>query len=614
MPSEFLLIITDTPAQADRLAQALAQNAGPPCHSCTPAQAAHLIRQNPPLTVVLDACRHEAGVAFARTLRAQFQDVPLVLLVEPNFDMADFPGGIAAPVAVISQPFGPAELRQAIDTVLAQRAAPLTKQPSVLTSDKPLAAGGTEPSNPAAPTRLLTWLVRAALGAVGLVFVAAIVLPALGLPGLREWWKADSGKSSSAEDRKPTAQLVSDRADALRVPLNVVRRLEIQTAEVRPAREPRTLLLPGSLAVSSNRLARVHARFAGEVAEIGHTTVPAEEGARTSKFRPVDGGDRVTKGQLLAVVFSKDLGEKKSELVDSLSRLQLDQDTLRRLEELFQKNAIPERSLREQQRTVEADRIAVDRVERTLRSWRLTNAEIEALRLEARQLGTPQAAKGAAHFADWARVEVRAPFDGVILERNLALGDIIDTTNDLFKIADLTELTVWAHIYEEDLPLLLAQPRPITWHIRVQADPTIPPQAGTVEYVGEIIDPNQHTALVSGLLPNPGRRFRAGQFIEATVAVPPPPGVLAIPASALLEDGWECVVFVQPVADEPVYELRPVVVDWRERDVVHIAPRGGKRGQPAAAGAALRPGDRVVTAGAVELRQALEDLRATGKR
>jgi len=51
---------------------------------------------------------------------------------------------------------------------------------------------------------------------------------------------------------------------------------------------------------------------------------------------------------------------------------------------------------------------------------------------------------------------VKAPLDGVILEKNIAVGDIVDTSLDLFKVADLTSLGVMVHVYEEDLPTLRA--------------------------------------------------------------------------------------------------------------------------------------------------------------
>src|SRR2546421_442752 len=85
--------------------------------------------------------------------------------------------------------------------------------------------------------------------------------------------------------------------------------------------------LLGTVALDNERLARVHTRFAGEVMAVGtptghETTELPDEGS--SAERPLQVGDRVRKGQLLAVVWSKDLGEKKSELIDALSKLKFD--------------------------------------------------------------------------------------------------------------------------------------------------------------------------------------------------------------------------------------------------------------------------------------------------
>ena len=61
-------------------------------------------------------------------------------------------------------------------------------------------------------------------------------------------------------------------------------------------------------------------------------------------------------------------------------------------------------------------------------------------------------------MAQWAKLEVLSPLDGTIIERNVALGELVDTSTDLFKIADLSRLGVLAYAYEEDLPTLDSQP------------------------------------------------------------------------------------------------------------------------------------------------------------
>ena len=98
-----------------------------------------------------------------------------------------------------------------------------------------------------------------------------------------------------------------------------------------PAVQPshsRTLRVRGSLAIDPNRLIHVHVRFPGQIVEFGTTS------GLSGPRRPLSTLDPVTKGQRIGVIWSKDYGEKKSELVDALARLRLDRQTLTRLEKL----------------------------------------------------------------------------------------------------------------------------------------------------------------------------------------------------------------------------------------------------------------------------------------
>ena len=71
------------------------------------------------------------------------------------------------------------------------------------------------------------------------------------------------------------------------------------------------------------------------------------------------------------------------------------------------------------------------------------------------------------------------------------------------------------------------------------------PIAGLVDDIGYLIDPNQHTAVVRGHIPNPNGLLRAGQFVTATVELLPPKNVVEVPIGALVEDGKDSIVFVQ---------------------------------------------------------------------
>lgn len=395
-------------------------------------------------------------------------------------------------------------------------------------------------------------------------------------------------------------------ADALLVPQTIVKKMGLQIA---PACLPtRAVCMPpfqGVLALDNDRLSRVHSRFAGEVVEIGTTTGKAAiDGsfsqaapASRSDERPLQVGDHVSQGDLLAVVWSKDLGEKKSEFVDALAKLRSEEQVLARMKKLADVGAGAERSVRESERNVQAARVDVSKAERTLRTWRLTDADITEIRAEATRLIALD--NRGPEPSDWARVEIRAAIDGVILEKNITKGDLVETTSDLFKIGDVSRLIVWAHLYEEDLPLLEKLPRPVAWTVSLAARPDVRFE-GRLEKISSVIDPAQHTALVSGRVENPTGDLKIGQFVTVTVQLPPCADEVELPASAVVEDGHDSVVFVQPEADTPKFARRPVAVVRRLRDAIYVRVAQSSDG--------LRPGDRIVTTGGLMLQNAMNEL------
>jgi cobalt-zinc-cadmium efflux system membrane fusion protein len=435
------------------------------------------------------------------------------------------------------------------------------------------------------------WRVGASVVALAGLAVAAIIAG----PHLKGHLTATETKPDEA---KRLVLVAGNQPNVVRLDPSIVERLPIRTSPVQSGSMPLSLELSGTLMLDADKLSHVHTRFPGEVVEVG---------TRASDGRPIAYGMQISKGQLLAVVWSRDLGEKKSELVDALSHLWLDEETLNKFLELTESGAIPERNVREIRRQVEADRIAVALVERTMEAWRLTPEEIQAVREEAKRLHGDQAGKRHAQVADWARIEVRAPLDGTVLERNFSLGDLVDTADDLFLVAQLDRLRVTAHAYEENLSALDAlPPEGRKWSLVVPADPTIHLQRGEFEQIGRIIDPNQHTALVMGWVDNPHEQLRIGQFITATIDVPTAPHEVTIPASALVNEGKRTLVFVQADATQPEYALRQVAVTRRSGDRIAInsQPTPAQRANGAET---LTAGELVVSSGAVQLAGARRD-------
>jgi membrane fusion protein, heavy metal efflux system len=418
----------------------------------------------------------------------------------------------------------------------------------------------------------------------------------------------------------------------------------------KPAQTGEPLQMLGTLFLEPDSLSRVHSRFPGEVVRVGQVDERGAEVAASTKASNPDGpassstpsgasftrglrlGDIVHKGQLLAVVWSKDVGEKKSELVDAVSRLNLSERVLQRLKQL-EPGAVAMRAVNEAQRDFEADLVSVQRAERTLRSWRLTDEEIEAVRKEAQRLHQTQlegalkdgdipadalqaAFKGSAGIDEqWAQIEIRSPQDGVILERNFTEGQIIDTNDDLFKIGDPSNLRVMAYVYEEDLPFVRSlPPAHRVWHVDLKSDPHDKPFLAPFDVIGRLIDPQMHTGVIMGEIPNPDGHFAAGQFVTCVIDRESDPTLVMIPTSALIENGVSSAVFVQTNAERKEFELRNVRVARRGaaftfvKNVVPVNPD-----PRAMVVSPLLEGDVVISSGVLEWAAALEDLKSTGR-
>jgi cobalt-zinc-cadmium efflux system membrane fusion protein len=419
-------------------------------------------------------------------------------------------------------------------------------------------------------------------------------------------------QANAADAPEAAVRLVKGGDDSMTLTPEMVRSFGLRTTEARKSESRAELVLFGSLFIDQTRTMRSHSRFPGEVISIGKVTLPpAEPSADSSsseavESRPLRVGDFVHKGDLLAIIWSKDVGEKKSDLVDALSKMYLDRDQLKRLKGL-EKGIVEMKKIHVAEHDFETDQIAVDRIERTLRSWRLKESEIAAVRDEAEKIHSDQTSHAAPVDKTWAEVDVKAPFDAIIMERNATTGDIVDTDLDLFILADLTTLGVKADAYEEDLPLLEAiPPDERRWKIQVKADarPALP---GTFDTIGQIINPNDHTAPIIGWVTNPDNTLRGGQFITATIELPSSEDEVAIPRTALIDEGTRSMVFVAKDETGTTVSQRQVAVARPSHDVIYVRSQP-TRHELSLGCQPLRPGEWVVSSGTVELASALENL------
>jgi len=640
-----ILIVHGDEATGRNMGRLLAEKGYAPVLALGIAEAMQLLERRAPRLAILAAQLPDGtGLNLARQMRGRLDALPLILvgpdgpvpkedaglfhhILTGPVDAAELcrlvaSAGVAAPL--LAETALPADAAVAASPARAASRRSGKPDMSPMSSARLPASAG--PENPVNDTK--KWFRAAAVVAVTLVLVAGLLVFTGALPSP---WKV---AAASASPNPPSSaavgvELVKDVPHTLAVPDEVRRSLGIlkgQTEAIALAQTPtqsREMTLAGSTALDPTRLWRIRARFAParvvEVAPVVDATATQKEGKTV--FRELRSGDRVQKGDLLGVFYSVDVGNKKNDLIDALVQLKLDQEILERAEKAHLAGAIPEVFLLNARRNVESDQNAISRSVNTLRTWDVPEADIQAVYKEAEEIRKRQGKRDRDKEKDWPKVELRAPEDGTIVERNVAQHEmVVDNTVNLFQIAKVDRLLVLANAPEDDLPTLQAlETRDRKWNVRTVGAAGGKGIDGSIDEIGYLIDPNQHTAVIKGHIANPGGLIRAGQFVSAVVQLPPPADVVEIPVDALVEDGQQCVVFVQSDAAKHHYTMRRVQVTQRFEKTVFVRSTeiaadeqptraeeelGMLRKEP------LRVGERVLSCGVVELKAELLEKEA----
>jgi cobalt-zinc-cadmium efflux system membrane fusion protein len=218
---------------------------------------------------------------------------------------------------------------------------------------------------------------------------------------------------------------------------------------------------------------------------------------------------------------------------------------------------------------------------------RAGEAALEALGADGRDAVAPAA--GAARF------QLRAPIAGVVIERDVVRGQMVEPARPLFRVADLSHLWLTVHAFERDAVRVAPGAR-----ARV-ALAALPGRSfvGTVALVGRRVDPGSRTVAVRVDLRNEDGVLRPG--MSASAWLPLGEGgtmVVAVPAASLqrLHDGWR--VFLP--REEGAFEARPV-------------GRGRDLGGEVEIVQGLTPGETVVVEGAFLLKAEAEKARGEGE-
>ncbi len=286
-------------------------------------------------------------------------------------------------------------------------------------------------------------------------------------------------------------------------------------------------------------------------------------------------GMEVRRDQVLAVLAPRlgtDADPATLELAVIRARLALDlaQRERERAEGLFAQQAVAER------RVIEA---------RSAESLAVEEHAAAARRLAQFQ-GTQRASGGEAA----GRVELRAPVSGVVAAVAAAPGAFVAEGQELFHVVDLDRLWLEVLVPEADVGRI-GTPSGATFNVDgfAQGFEVTAGKGAALVAFGGVVDPQSRTVPLVFEVLNPGRALRAGMYAQVRVFTGLARKALAIPASAVVDDGKQEVAYV--LSSGEAFVRRPLRLGVRDGDLVEVLD-------------GLAPGERVVSRGAWQVRLA----------
>ena len=289
-----------------------------------------------------------------------------------------------------------------------------------------------------------------------------------------------------------------------------------------------------------------------------------------------DLGREVKGGTLLALLYSSELGMAQSAYLKATAKLNVAERAFRRAESLLKEKVIGVAELQRREGEMLSLRAELREARDRLLILGLTDEDL-------RNLDRNHTIRS--------HVPVVAPFDGRIIARNLTKGEVVETTEKLFVVADLTDVWVTAVIPEKDIPYIRPDQTGTGQSVEVHVA-AYPGQAfqGRITYVGDVLDPATRTMRLRLELPNPERKLKPAMYATVRVYSEPEANALLIPESAVQRDRDRQFVFVE--REPAIFEARDVKL-------------GSSNGREIKVLDGLLEGESIVTNGAFVLKSEL---------
>lgn len=231
----------------------------------------------------------------------------------------------------------------------------------------------------------------------------------------------------------------------------------------------------------------------------------------------VDRGDRVRKGQRLAVIEGRELSDQERQAAAQL-------EAARAARQNAKDQAERARRLVAQQFISAAEADAAET------QVRVTEAQVRAAEAA---LGLTRTRKGYA--------VIEAPFDGYVIERHVDVGALVGPQGPaLFRVGSLDRLKAVAAVPQPDVPFLEVG----RWATLTLDGVSAGPWEGRVTRMSPALDLTTRTLEIEIEFENQGEFLRPGMFGRVTLELERVAGVVLVPPRAVARQGSDGVAYV----------------------------------------------------------------------
>ena len=358
-------------------------------------------------------------------------------------------------------------------------------------------------------------------------------------------------------DPVPDANKVvaADRPGVLHLTSEELARTAIEVAPVARGQVLVPREFPATVQSNENELAEVTTLIRGRVVKVH-----------------VDVGQDVKKDTLLAMLHSTDLGVAEGAYLKAVAKLHEAELAHERARDLHEHKAVSLAELQRREAEMKTARAEARETQNRLELLGIPRKEVERLNRE--------------HTIK-ADVPLRAPFDGRVIMRNITRGEVVETNQKFFTVADLSEVWVVGNVPEKDVQYIRKEQRV---DVIVSAYPyAIFP--GTITYISDVIDAATRTMRLRVTVPNPDRLLKPEMFATVRVYAAPTPDALTVPLAAVQNGPAGKILFVRKEANE--FEVRTVKLGNEQGEVVTVLE-------------GVSAGEQVVTKGSFVLKSEME--------